>query len=253
MLGRTNAGGGGAALNFKIIPYATEEALQTATPTENTIGVITETKITSWIFAASEPAEPVEGMLWIVVGSSSPVGFNALKKNTILICPLAARQYVDGGWTDVTAKIYQNGAWADWGVIVFDRRTGDYDTIASHLHTVYSASTALIADETTHVKLYHSSDSTTYKAWQWDESFDFSQFTKLVVAGYASTESAYFGVGTKLYSNSSIDGVASVASKKFSLTESELELDVSGISGMGYIGFVSPKGATIHISSIKLM
>ena len=56
-------GGGGAALNFKVLAYATEEVLLAATSVENTIGIITETPITSWIFSATEPSPAAAGMV----------------------------------------------------------------------------------------------------------------------------------------------------------------------------------------------
>lgn len=111
-IGKTNAGGG-TSLNFKIIRYDTEEDRLVATPSENTIGIITP-KITSWIVSPSEPAEPEEGMLWIVVGNGCEVGFNALKKNAIQLYPLSAKQYWDGVWIAVSAMSYQGGQWNDW-------------------------------------------------------------------------------------------------------------------------------------------
>ena len=81
-------GGGGAALNFKVLAYATEEALLTATPANNTIGIITETPITSWIFSATEPSPAEAGMVWITVNTYSSVKFNALKKNGIQVYPI---------------------------------------------------------------------------------------------------------------------------------------------------------------------
>ena len=114
MIINMTGGGGGAALNFDVKAYATEEALLAAVPKENTIGVITQTAITSWAFSATEPAEPVAGMVWISTGNSSGVAFNALKKNAIQVYPLSAKQYVDGAWVDVTAYSYQGGEWVGW-------------------------------------------------------------------------------------------------------------------------------------------
>ena len=54
------------------------------------------------------------GQVWFPVGTSSPVEFNALKKNGITVYPLSAKQYVSGAWVDKTAKSYQNDAWVDW-------------------------------------------------------------------------------------------------------------------------------------------
>ena len=101
---------GGGGLNFSVVGGVT----QPNDPKENTIWVNTEHKITSWAFSATEPAEPVAGMVWISTGDSSGVAFNALKKNAIQVYPLSAKQYVDGAWVDVTAYSYQGGEWVGW-------------------------------------------------------------------------------------------------------------------------------------------
>ena len=109
-----NMVGGGAALNFKIVGGTA----QPVNPAENTIWVDTDAKITSWIFSAAEPA-PEEGMVWIRVGSASPVAFNALKNNGIMIYPVSAMQYVGGEWVAKDALIYQNGTWNIWIMYLF--------------------------------------------------------------------------------------------------------------------------------------
>lgn len=121
MIGRTNAGGsGGASLNFKIIAYTTETALLAATPAENTIGVVTGSKITSYVFAASEPAELVQGLVWVKTGTASSVAFNAAKKGTVMVYPSACYQYEGGTWVSKPAKIYKDGAWKDWAVYLYN-------------------------------------------------------------------------------------------------------------------------------------
>ena len=207
-------GGGGTSLNFKVLAYPTEEALLAATPRDNTIGVVTDQKITSWHFSAEEPnvyaisvkpgssthnllaphkvsagdifnfiipadvtsifeairiTDPYtnkyyavrytnkgaptswiagtrvgikisdeintvgswggngtaylytigfyyheERVVWFPTGTSSVVAFNALKKDTIMVYPLSAKQYINGAWVEVTAKSYQGGEWVDW-------------------------------------------------------------------------------------------------------------------------------------------
>lgn len=105
-----NGGSGGIALNFSIVGGTA----QPANPKENTIWVNTDTQITSWVFSATEPENPADGMVLICTGTSSVVKFNALKKNGIMILPLSAKQYVSGAWVDKTAMIYQGGAWKDF-------------------------------------------------------------------------------------------------------------------------------------------
>ena len=99
----------GVELNFKVVGGT----IQPTSPSENTIWVNTSTTITSWVFSATQPARAT-GRVWISVGASSPVAFNALKKNNITVYPISAKQYVSDKWIDKTAKSYQGGKWVDW-------------------------------------------------------------------------------------------------------------------------------------------
>ena len=87
------------------------------TASENTIAVITDTAITSWVLDVKEPESPVVGMVWIEVGTESGVAFNALKKNGLAAYPVWVRQYSDGAFADRYAFIYQNGAWAQFSEV----------------------------------------------------------------------------------------------------------------------------------------
>lgn len=60
------------------------------------------------------------GQVWIETGTSSPVAFNALKKNGIEVYPISASQYISGAWVDKTAKTYQGGAWVNWMRMLFN-------------------------------------------------------------------------------------------------------------------------------------
>lgn len=112
--GLKHGAGGGASLNFKVVGGTSAPA----SPKENTIWVNTSAEITSWVFSVTEPETPAAGMVWISVGTTSPVEFNALKKNSIMVYPLSAKQYVSGAWVDKEAKSYQDGAWVDWLKVV---------------------------------------------------------------------------------------------------------------------------------------
>lgn len=106
--------GAGNSLNFKVIAYAAEDELNSATPMGNVVGVITTDKITSWAFIATEPEAPEEGMVWFSTDRISSTQFNALKKNGIQLYPFAAKQYIGGAWVDKIAKTWLDGAWVDW-------------------------------------------------------------------------------------------------------------------------------------------
>jgi hypothetical protein len=105
-----NMTGGGAPLNFKVVGGAAAPD----NPRENTIWVNTDVPITGWAMSFNEPAEPYEGMVWIVTGTRGRNVFNALKKNTLAISPMAAKQYVNGAWQAKEAQIYIDGEWRDF-------------------------------------------------------------------------------------------------------------------------------------------
>ena len=108
MIGRTNAGGMNI-INFKVVGNPQPE-----NPKQNTLWVDTDVEITGWDFNAIQPENPIEGSLWVITGSSSGVEFNALKKNSVAVYPIAVKQYIGGAWVDKNAKTYQNGEWVTW-------------------------------------------------------------------------------------------------------------------------------------------
>lgn len=106
-------GNGGTNLNFKVIAVASEDALP-ETAKENTIAVVTDTAITSWVFASTAPETPEAGMVWIKTGTGGTANFNAIKKNGLWVYPQACQQYVGDAWISKMAKTWQDGAWVRW-------------------------------------------------------------------------------------------------------------------------------------------
>ena len=132
MIGKTNAGGGSAALNFKVVGGGTAPS----NPSENTIWVNTGNAITGWVFSATAPSSPTTGLVWIRTALDAATPINALKKNGIMLYPVAAMQYVSGGWVAKTAKTYRNGAWVSWYLLLYspgdvqEEVTGGYEAKA---------------------------------------------------------------------------------------------------------------------------
>lgn len=131
-------GGGGAGLNYKVVGGTTEPT----NPKVNTIWINTSAKITGHVFDVSQPTG-IEGLVWIKIGTSSAVAFNALKKNTIQVYPIGAKQYVDGAWVNVAAYTYLSSGKIQWA---YERRylykdgpitdeTGDWSLKAIHANT----------------------------------------------------------------------------------------------------------------------
>lgn len=136
MIGRTNTGGGGGtSLNFKVVGNP-----QPNNPSENTIWLNTDTPITSWLFSATEPNPAEAGMVWISIGISSGVEFNALKKNGVQVYPISASQYIDGAWVSVTAKSYRNGVWVEWITYLFNDGDTCVDITGGWTNSGYSYS-----------------------------------------------------------------------------------------------------------------
>lgn len=123
---------GGTSLNFKVVKNP-----QPTNPSQNTIWVNTDQKITGWYFQPTQPENMAEGEVWFSVDTYSPVAFNALKKNSIQICPISAKQYVSGMLVNKTANIYQGGKWVELvaDILIYENGT-QYKSLVSIAGTV---------------------------------------------------------------------------------------------------------------------
>ena len=251
-------GSGGSVLNFKVVPYATEELMKAATPKENTIGIITTTPITSWIFSATEPTEPAEGMVWIATGTPSDVAFNALKKNEILVYPSFAKQYVGGAWVDVAAKSHQGGEWVEWfsGTYLYNvygdieectNVTGGWE-YNSHWATTKSLT---VNEKTFTVQVYNNSGIGTITPFT-NNYINMSAYNKLGIEIKSMTNVGdfCFGVGNDVGTNTNFAAYSSA---------SEIGThycDISSVSTMSkvklYLASVNSKDANIVFSRLWL-
>ena len=159
MLGRTNTGGGGGGLNFRVIG----STIQPTSAKENDIWINTSTKIEGRIFSATEPA-PVPGMVWIPVGVASGAAFNALKKNSIFVYPTGCKQYIGGSFKNVGASIYING----WIQFAFEREYlyNNGETSVDWTGSGTDTDTALV------MATKHGSHSGSYSSNGWKSSAD---------------------------------------------------------------------------------
>lgn len=243
-IGRTNAGAGGSGgVNFKVVGGTTEPA----SPKENTIWVNTSVTIPSWAFSATEPESPVAGMVWISTGISSVVEFNALKKNAIQVYPISAKQYVDGQWVNVEAKIYQNGEWIQWSTLVtYLYNNGDSCTenggewvaegVALESGTNKVVPTLTEGDSTLTMSIKSSGGGIVRK----NEKIDLTGFDTLSVTGDFSVGSSsawlvivvWTSIGTYSYQNRAASNGIGTSGNNATYT-----IDVSELEGEYYIGF----------------
>ena len=235
-----------SSLNFSIIGGTTEPT----NPKENTIWVNTETEITGWSFKTDEPKDPDDGMVWVKVGFSGAIEFNALKKNAIHVYPLSVSQYIVGEWMDKTAKSYQNGAFVDWwnGQLYtpgnqWESVTGGWvkggsDSITlSHGTDGMTLSITGVSDRKAHVTTANAVDLTEYNTLRFKvDVISGSQF----VYGVSDTKSL-----SSYYPSFVSKGEITTTGSK------EVTLDISSISGKKYVAF-GADGTEAKVTEVKL-
>lgn len=122
MFGRTNAGGGGVSMNYKVVGGTS----QPSNPDANTIWVKSANEITSYRFSPVQPSGASEGMVWIKTGTSGSVILDIPKEATVRLYLTGCSQYISGAWVNVDAYIYQSSAWKQFGTaIIYLYNAGD--------------------------------------------------------------------------------------------------------------------------------
>lgn len=238
--GFKSGAGGGNPLNFKVIDGTTEPA----NPKKNWIWVNTDKKITGHYFSATQPENMAEGEVWFSVGASSPVAFNALKKNDIQVYPLSAKQFVSGALVDKTAKTYDGEKWVDWVRFLYNNGdectdiTGGWETISKPF--AYEADNAEI----------HKTK----------EAVDLTGFNTLRFEGVIHNDDVS-GYPTWVTLNvwSSFDGYArdNIVAEFAGETNDFVEIDISALSGKFFVGYMiyseTSSGKYVEMDRLYLM
>lgn len=231
--GNGNLGVGGAAgLNFEVFGGTSKPT----NPKENTIWVDTDS-IHSWAFSATAPENPEDDMVWFSVGSSSSAAFNALKKNSVMVYPLYAKQYVSGAWVDRTAKSYQNGGWVEWltdFILVDTNGVRDGYTKRGATNTTCTVNSNNIV-----VKYSGGSGSTAQFSWA---DIDVTEYK---VLEFTLTGVSFIG------SSKSIEFYVRDAASVTATGAGTYELDISKVSGFQQVGFNS-QGASFTVTDWRL-
>lgn len=234
-------GSGSAALNFKVVGGTSAPS----NPTENAIWVNTSTAITDWVFSATEPPT-VTGLVWIQTGTSSPVEFNSLKKHSIQVCPLSAKQYINGAWVIKTAKTYQGGAWVDWwdGTLFdasnpnkYEGITGGWTSVAKYMNSGNGTPTQINPENIDTAVRFWIGDSWYGYGMVWLANkinlTNYNQIVANATIGTNSSAPARLAVWSSIGAYISSNIVAEVEMNSGSPTT----LSVSGLSGEYYVGF----------------
>ena len=250
MLGRTNTGGGGGgSLNFQVVGNP-----QPTNPKANTIWLNTDVPIAGYEFTPTEPANPVQGMAWVAIGTSSPVAFNALKKNSVMVYPISTKQYIDGAWVDKTAKSYQGGAWKDWRFYLYSRGdeceavTGGWIAVQAQTHMGMGVATRgpnyLLADSN-----WVDNVGGTSVGWTFPNDIDLTDFKTLK---FVITTTQALNCRVSVYKGTNYVDQSIASLENPSATETELSIDISKLIGAYKVNFGAWGGTDMTLFSAWL-
>ncbi len=218
---------GGAPLNFVVVGGTSAPAR----PRENTIWVDTDMTVTLWHFGADEP-DAVEGTVWIQTGTSSEAPFNALKKNSVMVYPIAAKVYDGTQFSLADASIYQDGEWKQispaWDGVLFDAGDQCESVTGGWVNASGDTLTASFYSSNSFSDPIHT-----------EKMIDLTDFDTLYVTYTNVAVEAHFGV-TK--TRDLKVGTDYAASEEASV--GTVALDVSGLTGEYYVTLVA--GAEYH-------
>lgn len=239
------AGAGGAnPLNFKVVGNP-----QPANPKVNIIWIDTDVKITRHYFQSAQPENMAEGEVWVLTGKSSTVAFNAIKKDTVMVYPISAKQMVNGVLTDRVAKSWNGSAWVEWikeGSILIDNGSAKkpificWEEKVSEGGSDYSTITE--ADG------YVTITANGYGAWAaFISDVDLTYANSLVISGiFASSGLALYVWDNVTSAPNTGNSIASIA-----ITNIGGALDVSALSGIYKVGLAWGGNLISQIADFK--
>lgn len=245
--------GGGAPLNFKVVGNP-----QPTSPKENTIWINTDVAVTGYVFSATTPSRPTQGMAWIETGLLSSVPFNALKKNSIELLPQNVKQYVSGTWVAKNAKTYQGGKWVDWWNGELYEAGNEYEAVTGGWQAYarkYDGGTALTPtirrDATSLYASIGAGGGTVHTA----NKINITGFSYLYFDGYVSCADNSPWVTLGLWRTTDGDWQPNlVAQLRAPVSGSKCTLDLTNVAdGEYYIGFGLYSSVNLTLKSLKLM
>ena len=259
MIGRTNTGGGGGGLNFRVIGG-------TAQPTSakgNDIWVNTGVPVNGWSFQTHQPGTLAEGVVWIETAPESAVQFNALKKNAVYVYPKSVKQFVGGEWESMVAHIYQGGNWVQFSSDFPDywyHYIGHGWNTEMGSYSQWGSGSTVGTDEISIPVKFAGGEPTKVGVYQ-TTAFDVTNFQKLkfeyksdIYSSGTSSCGVFIGIG-----NTSGDWPASNWDAQMIFREAvsdwtAYEIDISSVNKSSRLRLMvwAEKGTTAHIRNITL-
>ena len=196
-------------------------------------------------------------MVWFTLTLESPVAFNAAKKNTVMLYPVSASQFIAGVWVAKNVKSYQGNAWVDWWIpgTLFDSGrddeavTGGWTSYAESVGSGYSGQSADVSIEEDRMRITFSIGSSAYK------STFISTVNTIDMSGYNSAHFEFVGASGSGWAKLSVSGVASNQVNISDLDDvGSLDVDISGLSAdtkksckVGLLLWTNTKSQTITV------
>lgn len=246
---KSRAEGGG--LNFRVVGGET----QPNDRKENDIWVITPVKIPAYYLQSDQPAEMAEGEVWISTGAASSVAFNAAKKGTVMLYPLAVKQMVDGVLVNRVAQIRRNGEWVQFSferVYLFKEGEGVADGYEVKA-TIGSTDGGMRADSE---KITMATSLGIVNPIWFEPPVDLKSFKKLCVeltctGKYDAASAVTIGVGSDIPNGLIIGAFDASIAISYDAARKTYELPVSNITQERYVKILT-SGITGPIHNIWL-
>lgn len=247
-------------LNYEVVGGKTPP---TTFKKENTLWVDTDMEIGEHEFSYVEPTTRADGSdlqngdVWIQTDiDKAPAGFNAIKKNELMIYPIKLNQWTGSKWKSVAGTLYQGGT----ATLVYTAGYSLIDNFSSYTVTAWDLTTVLGRPSDT-FGLAKSGNNLIYTCGAGKQNvnliptFDLSKYSALVITVSAQTLNTSKGVriGFVTWENRGAD-LFSAAAEIFkpgtyrvdlSKLTSSLYFSIRPINDTGYTG-------TLTISELTL-
>lgn len=242
------SGGGGSDLNFSVIGSPT----QPVAPKYNDIWVKTSVKISDWEFSeVNMPSHAMaEGFVYFTStyngawAARESTGLNFLRKHAILTKLTAACQYYSGAWHSMDAYIYKSGAWAQfsWTTVwlyksgvISDTLGGGMTPVAAHFSDTegYKPTVTIGTSDIVVSGFTRYGSGAAY----FNKPLDLTRWKTLYIRGRISGRDAYHAAFGLQKNTGSLLPMEVLVAQNVNWVETVHKIDVSGLSGMYYLGF----------------